>query len=1432
MRIRKRITLIHLIILFCFIFIINTPKAHAWNQSDYMPGELIVKLKQISDTGRVDSDRAYLKPFAKKDSQIPTGSTLDGLISKHNVKSIEKIIKNGRGLKETAINALNPLQSQHGIDRLYLLKLNENEDINNALRDFRNDPNVEYAEPNYIVYTTLIPNDPNFANLWGLHNTGQTGGKADADIDAPEAWNMKTNSNDVVVAVIDTGVDYSHEDLAGNIWNNANEIPENNIDDDGNGFIDDVRGWDFYNNDNNPADDGGHGTHVSGTIGAVGDNGKGIAGVNWNVKIMPIKFISYFGSGTEADAIKSINYARLMNVDIMSNSWGGTKFSQGLKDAISAANDANILFVAAAGNFGKNSDLTPLYPAAFDNENIISVAATDHNDNLAGFSNYGAVSVDLGAPGVSIFSTVPTGNCSLCDPTGYKYLSGTSMATPHVSGAATLIKSKFPSLTYLQIKARLLNSAEHLKGLEGKSVSEGRLNAFNALEDDIIAPGAITDLSAANISLTSVALQWTATGDDGSAGTASRYDLRYSQSPIDAISFESATKVANLTKPKPAGSAESFRVTGLYSSTAYYFALRAEDNVGNSGQISNMASATTKEPKILFMDNFESGADGWSTEGTSSTNSSNFSWHLETLKYNSPTTSWTYNSGAPSYYYYTGTSRNFGTLTSPSINLTGQINPALRFYEFYETETGKDHDQRWVKISSNGKNFTNLVQLSNDTMSTWHKHEIDLSQYKGNVIKIGFYFDTIDSVLNNFWGWSIDDMSILVENNANNSIQGDVPVANADGPYFGIEDTILMLNGSGSFDPNGGNLIYNWNFGDGTLEMETVGPFVKHNYTFGGTYIVKLIVNNGIADSEPYATIANITEINDAPVADAGPDRNVNAGSLVIFNGSNSSDEEGPIASYNWNFGDNSTAYGPIVNHTYIFPGIYYAVLTVSDGQLDSSDAALVKVASLPSADLKITSLSTATRAIAPGNSLYLSNTVKNAGNANAGPFAAGFALSSDQAYSTDDINFSATRKIASLANGSSSTASTYLLVPASVQLGNYYLCSFADINNSVNEQNETNNGLCTTAAVKVTRPDLIMAEISPLADTAIGGKNLSLVSTIKNNGEIAARNSYVSFRLSTNNIYGDSDDIAVSTLRLAPALQADAFSQNVTNILIPISVKAGNYYVCAKADSTNLVIEINETNNAICSNTTITLPPPDLIISNLSTAISAVAPGRAFYLSNSAKNSGSSASGPSNISFHLSVDQNYGGLDDVAIQNYRTVNPLNPGAISTTSTYLVVPYSAPLGNYYICAFADSNNSVFEGLNEDNNFLCTNSRVEITRPDLLITMVNGPSNATKGTYISVENSVYNQGKVPSTGFYVGIYLSTDANINASDRFLKNRYISGLTALSTNTSSTILLIPVNIANGNYYLGAIADYSKYLMETDETNNALRGNSIIIN
>ncbi|MBI5169544.1 MAG: S8 family serine peptidase [Candidatus Eisenbacteria bacterium] len=457
--------------------------------------------------------------------------------------------------------------------------------VEDAVAALRARADVAYAEPNWLWSADARPNDPSYPQLWGLRNAGQTGGTPGADIHAEAAWDAFTGDPEMLVGVIDSGVEVGHPDLLANLWTNPGEVVGNQIDDDGNGYVDDVHGYDFANRDGDPSDDNGHGTHVAGTIAATGNNRIGVVGVNWRAKIVALKFLRASGSGNTADAIAAIQYAVRMHVRVLNNSWGGGPYSQALHDAIAAAGEAGIVFVAAAGNSGLDNDVVPQYPASIDLPNVIAVAATDRDDQLAAFSNWGASSVDIAAPGVDIYSTWPGRT--------YQYLSGTSMAAPFVSGACALLLGRFPDMGPAQLRARLLSTADRLPWLAGRVASGARLNLFLASADpDTIPPGAVTDLAPEEPGSTSYDFTWTATGDDGPAGRATSYELRWSTSPIDSNTFAEATPSA-VGAPEPSGAPEHVRVFGLPLGADVYVALRARDEFGNAGPLSNAVRVTT-----------------------------------------------------------------------------------------------------------------------------------------------------------------------------------------------------------------------------------------------------------------------------------------------------------------------------------------------------------------------------------------------------------------------------------------------------------------------------------------------------------------------------------------------------------------------------------------------------------------------------------------------------------------------------------------------------------------------------------------------------------------------------------------------------------------------------------------------------------------------
>lgn len=449
---------------------------------------------------------------------------------------------------------------------------------------------IEFAEPDYIEPVTAVPNDPRFRSQWYLrHRTADP--QRRADIRATEAWDITTGSPDVVIAIIDAGVDAEHPDLVNNLFVNPGEIPYNMIDDDGNGFVDDISGWDFIHWDNEPDDETGHGTWMSGVAAAATNNLRDVAGVSWNSRILPLKAGNAAGIYVSAQ-IQAINYAIAMaphGVRVINMSFGGTTPSRERELALRAANQVRIIAVAAAGNggpdsIGDNNDRTPFYPASFSPtlDNVVAVAATDGANQLSSFSNFGRESVDVAAPGEDILSLTSRDTAvRLGNSSGLMAGHGTSPATAIVSGVAALIYSAFPELTPLQVKQRLRGCVDRVATLLQTTVSGGRVNAFRALEYDEIAPAPITDLRLVPDSSPPM-LTWTATGDDHQQGQATFYEIRYLMTPITPENVRQAHKLITVPFPQPAGTIETIALPETLPPGTYSFSIRVLDNVGNA----------------------------------------------------------------------------------------------------------------------------------------------------------------------------------------------------------------------------------------------------------------------------------------------------------------------------------------------------------------------------------------------------------------------------------------------------------------------------------------------------------------------------------------------------------------------------------------------------------------------------------------------------------------------------------------------------------------------------------------------------------------------------------------------------------------------------------------------------------------------------------
>jgi len=483
--------------------------AHADPRNNsFAPGEILVKFKDAGPTRIDESDRV-----------------------RQGIRSLKRL-------------------NEKGVHRI---KLEPDITVAEARAILGQDPEVEYVEPNYYRRLALDPNDPSYASQWNL-----------PIINSPTAWNAATGCAAVPVAVIDSGVDYTHPDLAANIWVNSADPAGDGVDNDGNGFIDDTMGWDFAADDNDPMDENGHSTHVAGTIAAVGNNAQGVTGICWDGQIMALRAFDAEGNGTVADVIEAMGYARVKGAKVVNASYAGADFSQAEYDAISRLNDSGMLMVVAAGNEGADNDRFPSYPAGYDLPNIIAVAATDRSDRLASFSNFGPATVHVTAPGDSILSTYVNND--------YALGSGTSMAGPHISGLAALVWDANPGLAASQVKGRILDGVDRLADLSGKILTAGRINAANSLLN-IPAPPSRFAVSGASDS--QVILVW---------------DDNYSDAVSVKIERRESAEGAFVEIAQVPASSSVYPDTGVQTSKTYSYRARASNGENDSGYTSEISA--------------------------------------------------------------------------------------------------------------------------------------------------------------------------------------------------------------------------------------------------------------------------------------------------------------------------------------------------------------------------------------------------------------------------------------------------------------------------------------------------------------------------------------------------------------------------------------------------------------------------------------------------------------------------------------------------------------------------------------------------------------------------------------------------------------------------------------------------------------------------
>jgi subtilisin family serine protease len=1016
---------------------------------------------------------------------------------------------------------------------------------------------VALVEPNYIVRTTAQPNDAHFGELWGLQNSGQsvngTPGVPGADIHATAAWDLSVGSTDTVVAVIDTGIDYTHPDLSGNVWSAPTAFtvtvagvtvtcPAGS------------HGFNAIAMTCDPMDDHNHGTHVAGTIGASGNNGIGVTGVNWTTRLMGVKFLDADGAGTVADAIKALEFAVAVkeffsasggaNVRVLSNSWGGDAFSQALQDqvAITAAHD--MLFVAAAGNNGLNNDLFPTFPGSFDLPNIVAVAATTNTDERAWFSNYGAASVDLGAPGADILSTT-IGNT-------YAFSSGTSMATPHVSGAAALVLSRC-ALDTTALKEALLGSVDAAPALAGRTTTGGRLNVHSAIYSCIAPPETPTGLTA-TAGNAQVTLTWS------SALGATRYNVKRGSSTGGPY-----TQIVSGLK------AVTYVDTAVVNDTTYYYVVSAENSMGASGD-SNEASATPRAPSDLVV----------------------------------PALAAPSSAGAGAAIVLSVTTKNQGG---------GTADPSTTRIYLSDNLVQDPNDVQldgWqtVSVLAPGASVVSSVSVTIPSgTAAGRKYFIAKADADGDIAETSEANNSRVSPVLIGPDLVVSSVTAPATAAAGDALTVTDSVKNQGASPSGSSVTRFFLSVNTNLDASDVPLAGNRNVqalaaaevssGQSTV---TIPPA-----TTAGTYYIiamadadetvteALETNNTAARAIQVGPDLRVSSVVAPPTAGAGAtvtvtDTTVNQGAAgagasatrYYLSTNFQLDATDVLLSNNRSVpalpaGGTSTGSTPVTIPATTTSGSYYLLAkadgddTVAETQEANNVAArLIQVGP----DLTVSSLAVPPKAAA-GATVNLTDTTTNQGAGSAGASVTRFYLSANLQLDATDVLLSSSRSVPALSPGGSSFGATSVTIPGTTATGQYYVIAKADADGTETETQEGNNTRYGTLAVG---PDLAITS-SSLPYSIAAGSSVTVNSTVTNQGAGAAGASTVRFYLSSNLVL-DASDLVLQGSRAVPALGAGASSAGGVPVTIPAGTAPGGYYLLIKADGDGSVAEVNEGNN------------------------------------------------------------------------------------------------------------------------------------------------------------------------------------------------------------------------------------------------------------
>ena len=1143
---------------------------------------------------------------------------------------------------------------------------------------------VEYAEPNSILRIGSQPNDPSFNQLWGLHNTGQTIGASvgvpGADIGAVAAWDLTTGSTSHVVAVLDTGIDYNHVDLTANMWSAPTSftvtVAGQQIT-----CAAGTHGFNVITRSCDPMDDHHHGTHVAGTIGAVGNNGLGVAGVNWTARLMGIKFFDSTGNGTMEDAIAAVEFAIAVkqafaatsgaDIRVLSNSWGGDEFSQALLDEVRAAGDADMLFVAGAGNNGFPNDLFPTYPASFDSPNVIAVAATDNADERAWFSNYGAESVHLAAPGVDILSTMPGG--------GVDFLSGTSMATPHVSGAAALVLSACEMDT-AALKETLLGTVTPLPALAGLTITGGRLQVDSALSACTMPPETPTNLTA-RPGDHQVSLTWTA------AKGALRYNVKrslVSGGPYITI----AADVAGVTYVDPTA------VNG----TRYYYVVSGQNSLGESGD-SNEASAVPNIPPDAVV----SALTGPSDIGAGAAVTVSVTTKNQGLGNADPSVTRFYLS--PNSSLDATDTPLDGHQSVPALLAGASVAASVSITIPGETATGRyyiiaradDADVLAESVETNNTK-SRLVDVGPD---------LDVSAFVVPSTGAAGATISVTDTTANAGGAGAAATTTTFYLSSNGSLgAGDtplgsrnVPALSAGGVNSGSTDLIIPATTAvGSY-----YVIAKADGNDVVLETSETNNSYSRPIKVGSDLVISTLT---VTEGEGSNLVLNLSD--STTNEGSGP---AEASVTRFYLSSNSSLDggdtllDGARAVPVLNPGNSSTGVTTVTIPDTTPAGVYYIIAKAdADGvvletyETNNTLARSVYVGS----DLVVSSLTVPSKGGA-GSTVSVTDTTLNDGSGAAGASTTRFYLSGNASWDAADTPLNGVHSVPSLAAGTIDTSSTTLTIPAGSVTGTYYVIAKADADNAVGESKETNNTIARSIQIG---PDL---DVSAFTVPAKGGAGLTLTvsDTTTNPGGGAIGATTMKFYLSVNSALDAGDPVIGS--RVVGGLGAGEVSTASTTLTIPVGTTTGSYSVIAKADADNAVTETTETNNTYVRTVKI---GPDLTVSTLAASATSAAAGSVVTMTDKITNDGGGNAVPTNTRFYLSPNTSF-DASDVPLGAVRAVPALATAAFSTGSTPVTIPTGTTAGRYYIIAKADGDEGLAE-TSETNNTLYKS--IQVTAP--------------------------------------------------------------------------------------------------------------------